>query len=486
MYKMLYRPARWETRTETAMARTKSMNWVPSRKAWRKQHLGQTVVVSCRQLRKQFPDLLSGETETGSYRAANAWWKQRMADLYGQQAIRLAELRTLAGKLDGNLQTLVDLLIGQWDDLQRSGADFPVRMSDEGIIEPGPSDEEPAVVQAKDKLRRFVADELATNYSVVGTAAATERPASAISTIGAGLDGFNGWKRTQADSGTISEGRCRELDTAIKLFKKWLGARVHLHVDRLDYGLCAEYHNHLQSRRAKKEIGSYRARDLWNACRDSVRWLQDNGRVERFDLSRLRVQVHTKDVETFTVDEIKTLLANCDERMKLFQLLMLNTAGTQKDLSDLLKSEVNFRQRRLTRKRSKKSLSNEDSLPVVSYRLWKETTELLKRFQSDDPSLLLLSPEGGRLVKGRIDYIGMTWRRHRDALLKAGTLERNLPLKVFRKTVATMLADKYDEALAAHFCGHSAKTTFQKSYWKKNQEKLDKATAWLGQQFGIE
>ena len=105
--------------------------------------------------------------------------------------------------------------------------------------------------------------------------------------------------------------------------------------------------------------------------------MQSTGRASQFDLSSLQVQVGAQDVETFTTDEIRILLDNADERMRLYQLLMLNIAGTQKDVSDLHPSELDLDAKRIVRKRSKKSVQNADSVPTVSYLLWDEIVDLL-------------------------------------------------------------------------------------------------------------
>ena len=60
-------------------------------------------------------------------------------------------------------------------------------------------------------------------------------------------------------------------------------------------------------------------------------------------------------VETYPIQDIATILADdkTPERTKLFILLMLNTGAFQVDIAHLLKSQVDLKQGRIERKRSK-------------------------------------------------------------------------------------------------------------------------------------
>ncbi len=58
------------------------MSWIPKLRRWSKMYRGRRYVVSCRQLG-------TPETKEGSYKAANEWWRQKLADI-GRQADPLA------------------------------------------------------------------------------------------------------------------------------------------------------------------------------------------------------------------------------------------------------------------------------------------------------------------------------------------------------------------------------------------------------------
>src|SRR5262245_17445726 len=56
------------------MPRKTLMTWAPSSRRWRKMHRGVWYSVSCRQLGV-------AETKEASWRAANAWWQAKLAEV---------------------------------------------------------------------------------------------------------------------------------------------------------------------------------------------------------------------------------------------------------------------------------------------------------------------------------------------------------------------------------------------------------------------
>lgn len=468
------------------MGRKYEMNWVPSRAAWRREHLAQKYLVSCRQLRQQFPGLVDDGTKTGSYKAANAWWRLKMATLYEHQIMSLRQLREAAVVLGSGLEPAFDLLISEWVKRANAGIPFPVELDDEGCPI-APQTDPPKLVGIKHDLAHGLVSLLAQNSKVLGLSPVGVSDAvQVVRTLEDGLEEFLQRKERQHDQGTLSEGRLKEIKSHVNQFKAWLGSRVLLASEELCFTDAEGYFDHLNSRRAKGEIGGSRARDLWATTRQSIRWLQSMERVKQFDLSSLTISVGTQDIETFTTDEIRVLLKNADERLRLYQLLMLNIAGTQKDVSDLHPSELDLKAKRIIRKRSKKSVQNADFVPTVSYLLWDETWELLRKHHTSDSQRVLLTANGAPLVgRGRTDYIGKDWRKYRDDLVRRGLLNRKLPLKSFRKFVASAIANEFGEELAKHFCGHSKRSTLARHYWQKDDGQLDKAVVWLGEQLGL-
>src|SRR5688500_13205515 len=99
------------------------------------------------------------------------------------------------------------------------------------------------------------------------------------------------------------------------------------------------------------------------------------------------------------------------------------------------------------------------SVPTICYKLWKPTQELLKEFWNHseegefaDRALVnahgtplktdVLRPDG---KPSRTDAIRLAYDRVAD------DLEIKKPMKLLRKTSASLLDSKFDEKLASHF-----------------------------------
>ena len=78
--------------------------------------------------------------------------------------------------------------------------------------------------------------------------------------------------------------------------------------------------------------------------------------------------------------EVQTLIEAAPGQLKLHLLLMLNCGFTQQDVADLGQEEVDWLAGMISRRRSK--TGDHVTVPMVSYRLWPETFELLRRFRS--------------------------------------------------------------------------------------------------------
>ena len=66
------------------------MSWIAKLRRWSKMYRGKRYIVSCRQLG-------TPETKEGSYKAANDWWRQKLAEIEGNPLQARVEplLRTL-------------------------------------------------------------------------------------------------------------------------------------------------------------------------------------------------------------------------------------------------------------------------------------------------------------------------------------------------------------------------------------------------------
>jgi len=210
----------------------------------------------------------------------------------------------------------------------------------------------------------------------------------------------------------------------------------------------------------------------------------------------LRFNGGMKKIKTFKPDEFRALYSACvtkAPKTALYLLLMANCGMYQNDISELGEDEVDFRAGTITRPRSKTPNG-----PVVTYKLWPETLELLKKFRSKDETILnekgsprmLVTGKGKPLVPmaesngrmARTDNIRSAYRRLLDRL----KIANGKPLKLIRKTSATILGrhPQY-KFYAQYFLAHSPGTVADRHYVEPSTQEFFAALDWLRQQYGL-
>jgi hypothetical protein len=185
---------------------------------------------------------------------------------------------------------------------------------------------------------------------------------------------------------------------------------------------------------------------------------------------------------------------------------MANTGMQQKDISDLLKGQVNwtYKQKelvdaRITRRRSK--TEHHDDVPEVTYRLWPETAKLLETHQNgqatNDVDRMLLTAKGNPLVQAelrngegkRTDNVKSAYVRLLDKLKipKSQGARKAFQLKLIRKTSASLL-EKHPiyGRYANHFLADSPRSIPDSHYVVPDQKNFDDALDWLRQQILFE
>ncbi len=213
-------------------------------------------------------------------------------------------------------------------------------------------------------------------------------------------------KEHQAAAGEVTVGRHYALKLHLTHFQDWLGKDTA--VGEIDGESLMKYRADLLDKVVANEWGRTTAAHHMTSVKSFVRWLWHieaipalprilDGRSTVLTISR-----PSPAVVTFTKDEIKTLLGKASDRTKLYILLMLNCGMTQKDISDLLISEVDWEVGRIVRKRSK--TSDEENVPVVNYLLWPETIRLLRQERApDSEDRVLLNFNGSPILSEEAD-----------------------------------------------------------------------------------
>jgi len=424
---------------------TLHMTWVPASRRWMRRYKEKWYAISCRKL--GLP-----ETKEASWRAANAWWEQQQA---------LADVPPEDGRLER--ATRISHLVQDFARLDEEAR----REAVEALLGAGAYD---SLTSQRDAVLASM------------TAPSPER------TVGAQVEAWKTLLRGVTQSGQMSEGRydayCRNIRTLVN----WIGPESS--IDAIDEGKLEGFFNHLSAKVGAGDYSPTYAHTLLMTAKQFVSRLAEmkliplpgNIRSRRFRFNHSAAA----RIETFTLEEVRDLLAACDgfsERTKLYLLLMLNVGMYQNDIAELRRDEINWSKGTLTRARSK---TREHHGPVVTYKLWPETLALLKKHRGGG-DLVLTTDEGNPLVKywledgkmRRYDAVQSAWKRLAD---KTGGKIR-LGMKHLRKTSATILGTHpHFKFYSNHFLADSPKTIADKHYVVANDAEFFEALDWLSGQ----
>lgn len=463
------------------------MTWNESSSRWFKKHEGQQHAVSCGKLRKLYPGIFKAATETGSWKAANAWWVDRLTSLKESDPIfrdyqiaihsrkELVEAAQVAGDLVPAARWQTE--IGEFQQAVEKGNMTPL---DSFQVNP---------IRHISEAGRAVWSDRVRMAKVVGTG--KKPPLSIAACAKLYMDGKKAILKTKP----WKAGNLQNVNLALTRFVGWLETDSPA---KIDGQIISSYHSYL----AGLEMSDYTRRDHACYVKAFVRWLYETEITDKLprNLDSLKFAVEDDSiVEPLTDDEVKTLLRNCDSKQKLWALLALQCGFTQKDISDLRQHEVDWEAGRIIRQRSKTGRRNRDkkkaasgkSIPTVNWKLWPETFKLLKEQRSSDPQHVLLSDEGTVLCRGSAKDTGKALVERNDVI---GRNMRRLfvRLKITKQFTALRKTgvSKFDShgefaRYSMHFLCQSPRSVLAKFYLTPAQEQFDKAVRWLGQEYGF-
>jgi integrase len=266
-------------------------------------------------------------------------------------------------------------------------------------------------------------------------------------------------------------------------------------VKTVDAATLTAFHRYCLSRISERAEdpetgwGVVYAREIFATARNWIRWLVEQGTIEpptNLASRGFRFGSTLKRIKTWTVDEIHQTISAADGTLKLALLLMLNCGMTQQDVSDLRDDEVNWRDGRIIRRRSK--TAHRESVPVVNYTLWPETFRLLKQYRSGSEHVLLTGRGypfvRKRMKNGRLVKVDGFARRYLKLRRRLG---HKRPMKLLRKTAASRLEthETYGRFVGLYL-GHAPASMKDRHYAAPPQELFDAAVLWLGEQLGVD
>jgi integrase len=502
------------------------MTWVPSRRRWTRMHKGKRHWISCKALGVP-------ETKEASLQAANAWWRAKQAeiDAASQPKLRpLLPLEDLVGASRGDVRAfddpwaVVNVLFAQatqqLEEQHRQQAAAEGTLYDaetDSVIERessgDPDDDRRAAILAvfmqlaeqcilgnqplPEPLTQLLPPARVQQVQDAVAGLRGEATAPADKTVEFHADTWLKAQQARVDAGQMTAARCANNRTCLEQFKAFIGPQANvegINAAKLE-GFYQQCLVKIAAGRKQAEGGwsvSY-ARDVFSVARAFIRWLVERGTIDpprNLASKSFKFGSPAKAVQTWTVDEFKAAIDAAPGKLKLALLLMANTGATQEDVSDLKDTEVDWRAGRIIRKRSKTAAC--ENVPVVNYRLWPQTFELLTKYRSGTERVLL-TEQGEHYVRTRLREDGKLSKAdgfasnyvHLKRKLGRVLPGFNRPLKQLRKLGATLLGNHPDYGrFQSYFLGHSPRTVADRSYVVPSQEMFDKAVTWLGQQLG--
>ncbi|QDU87914.1 Phage integrase family protein [Pirellulimonas nuda] len=307
------------------------------------------------------------------------------------------------------------------------------------------------------------------------------------------VDRFVADKQGDAAAGALTPGRVHTVSKHLETFREHTGGSKP--ASGLTGADLSSFRTMLLEKVASKEMSEATANNKLTTAKSFVKWLWQNDvlaelpRLLDGKSKGLAIKVNPPSrIVTFHLDEIKKLFDAAPERLKLYMLVTLNTSMTQTDMSDLNWSEFDIEAGRICRQRSK--TRDHHDVPRVSYPLWPETLELLKKYAGDPAGERVLLNRGGKpLVQVTLESDGRI--KKSDAVrsafsraAKAADLDKGKSFKNLKKTSATLLYDhpQYN-GVKDHFLGHAPQSMAQKHYAAPPQALFDQAIAWLGEHY---
>jgi len=326
----------------------------------------------------------------------------------------------------------------------------------------------------------------------------TDTPKKHPQTIGYWLDAYQ--DRTAKRGGQIIK-EASAKDRAFKLGHLRTYANLDDHITTIDEQWLDDYHMALDQAKSRarrkegeqpKELSRDSKQDYFSVVRMFIRWASQQSKCElnapkNLDNKDFTFRApqgtgrHRRAIKEklWSPDQLTKLIAKLiklgDHQNACYVCLMANCAFRHTDLSELTHGDIDLKAGRITIQRNKNNQLN--TSPIISYKLWTKTIQLIKKAKSDHPTYLFLNNQGGQIK----DSIKSWWWRNRDDLGYA-----DMRLDYIRKSGSTLIS-KFDRQIDDMYLGENLSTTAKIHYTFTDGEPcqaLDDATDYLGSLLG--
>jgi hypothetical protein len=416
---------------------------------WRKMYKGKTYAVTCEQLGAMV------WTKEASGKLADAWWRKKLAEI--EEPRRLVE--------------------AQADHLADRAAAVGVELS---------------LLDTKAKLREAVTDEelLARALARVDElkarvmGAAEQAPAAGFD-LASHAGRFLALERARGKAA----GTYGDLAYYIDKLQKDCPLLQKADVRRVNESTVSGFYSWLRNDSGQAPAVQ---RKLWNYFRRLVRFLWAENLIQlprNLDERIFSFDAAPKKVKTYPLADVRAMLKELPDRLRLYALLALNCGMLGVDMATMRHEEL--KDGRVRRKRTKTRKG--ENVPEVEYVLWPETLALLEKYPRTHPEYVLTSRTGTPLWKAEVkdgkkkkyDLIGLQWHRGRGE----GRADKPpIPLKALRSVAATALESHPQHGrFTSLFLGHAPASVKDEHYAAVPQALFDEAVLWLrGQVLGLD
>jgi integrase len=310
-----------------------------------------------------------------------------------------------------------------------------------------------------------------------------DRPSSSPGTlpdsIGAWVDKWLAMERSRLATGKLGDCSANMARVHIHHFRDWIDAETP--VSAVNESKLEGFYTFLAEQMHKAVWGAAHCHKILAVAKRFIRYCWEHRLIElprNLDAKRLTFTVPAQEVEVWTADELRRYKAVVSGQSRLHFLLMLNCGMLGQDINDLQDREVDWKAGIIMRKRSK--TDSKENVPVVRYKLWDETFELLKKWRSGGTTVLLTKSGKPWIVSKLLE------KYHRSDSI-ANALRYWMPKagvkcapKELRATSASKLGEHPSyKFYTQYFLGHSPRSIAEKHYAKPTDGEFFKALEWL-------